>query len=466
MRLSGMPVDLDEDIAPVVNSQYAVRLKGNNLNKYCAAGDTILAASFGTIPAFPAVITQIATSQNDANDEAKHPFITAHPLPPSASLMKVRIAIVNDDSMLSTRADWNHISSSLQQTVGTMHEAAISNAQVWISTAQCTDFVFLLHNDQCLNQEQGSVVGRSNTYHVGHHIFLYRPDGHEDQNSFDLVDIERADYHPFGPANGPMLNTEKKCHALHQLSRCNTYALTKCSKIGGYYSMKFPMDRSNWEYIKNNIKHLGGNNIIATDHTKDTKAAIVHSNLSHETRLVTCPKQKIKTLNFEGVAAIKAFVTQNMGIGITKRKLTKEQIREDGRYQELHEGDTVLMVDIDLNGYADQGTEGDLDEWFDGRAIISASKQFTRENYNFMQFEYDFRLGEFTFAFRAAALKSGVCNADRFVMHLQNAQNNWNIQEHNEPGAPRLGMYLEDDAMVLWTVHRLIHASRQAVIMH
>ena len=37
--------------------------------------------------------------------------------------------------------------------------------QVLISTAQCTDFVFLLHNDQCVNQEQSSVVGRRKAYH-------------------------------------------------------------------------------------------------------------------------------------------------------------------------------------------------------------------------------------------------------------------------------------------------------------
>ena len=71
--------------------------------------------------------------------------------------------------------------------------------------------VFLLHADQCISQEYGSVVGRADTYYVRYYASL------TNQTQFDLYPLLRDEYNPFVFGDGPLLFTERMNNFIYQM---------------------------------------------------------------------------------------------------------------------------------------------------------------------------------------------------------------------------------------------------------
>ena len=120
--------------------------------------------------------------------------------------------------------------------------------------------------------------------------------------------------------DGPLLFTERINNFVYQMWRMNQQLLTKVGKVGGWVPIKLSLDEDVFNFFKQLLIQVGGDNISITTVGKEMKHGILHHNLSLETTLVSNTKIRIQTLNFEGIDAFKSLISQRIGIGV-KRKL-------------------------------------------------------------------------------------------------------------------------------------------------
>ena len=312
--ISGIPFDIEHaSVLPGLarSTRAALVLR---LHSYLTAGDTVRVSAFQNCPSIVGRITAVSYSSADTNGEAVHPHLNGRALGREESLFKLQLFIINDDSILPTSREWNCVPSKLNRACKGIKEAAPTNATVWISANYLSGVVFLLHADQCISQEYGSVVGRADTYYVRYYASL------TNQTQFDLYPLLRDEYNPFVFGDGPLLFTERMNNFIYQMWRMNQQLLTKVGKVGGWVPIKLSLDEDVFNYFKQRLIQVGGDNISITTVGKEMKHGILHHNLSLETTLVSNTKIRIQTLNFEGIDAFKSLISQLIGIGV-KRKL-------------------------------------------------------------------------------------------------------------------------------------------------
>ena len=176
------------------------------LHSYLTAGDTVRVSAFQNCPSIVGRITAVSYSSADTNGEAVHPHLNGRALGREESLFKLQLFIINDDSILPTSREWNCVPSKLNRACKGIKEAAPTNATVWISANYLSGVVFLLHADQCISQEYGSVVGRADTYYVRYYASL------TNQTQFDLaIDVSEIRWWVVELASRPLNSLEAFC---------------------------------------------------------------------------------------------------------------------------------------------------------------------------------------------------------------------------------------------------------------
>ena len=222
MHLEGIPLDLLDDDAPpqLARSTRAHLVKGH-VNSYLTVGDTIRVSEYQSCPSIIGRIVAISYCSTDANEEAVHPHLVGRSLGREEALFKLQLYLPNDNTLIDS-AGWNYVPNDIARACRGIVEAAPTNANIWISANHVKCIVFLLHADQCLTQEYGSVVGRDATYFVRHFAKLKATQPH-----MDLCPLLKEEYLPFGFIGGPLLTTERLNNFIYQLWRVNRQLLTK-----------------------------------------------------------------------------------------------------------------------------------------------------------------------------------------------------------------------------------------------
>ena len=432
MHLEGIPLDLlDDDAPPQLARSRRAHLVTGHVDSYLTVGDTIRVSEYQNCPCIIGRIVAISYCSTDANEEAVHPHLVGRSLGREEALFKLQLYLPNDNTLVDS-AEWNYVPNDIARACRGIVEAAPTNANIWISANYVQCIVFLLHADQCLTQEYGSVVGRDATYFVRHFAKLKATQ--PNQHHMDLCPLLKEEYLPFGFIGGPLLTTERFNNFIYQLWRVNRQLLTKMGKVGGYFHIKFPLDEDVFNYFKNRLIDIGGGNISISTVDNDMKHGILHLNLSWETTLLQCTKIQIKTVNFAGVEAVKSLVSKLIGVGVKRKLCAKDDIDNINiNPQELQNGDVVNMVDVDLTQYTDLdyetrkswiGVDHDNDEPFE-----HFFKDGREQN---MKMVYDRRLKEFKFGMKCAALTYGACTATRLVDLVTDANQMWEVVDEGD----------------------------------
>ena len=126
---------------------------------YLTVGDTIRVSEYQNCPCIIGRIVAISYCSTDANEEAVHPHLVGRSLGREEALFKLQLYLPNDNTLVDS-AEWNYVPNDIARACRGIVEAAPTNANIWISANHVKCIVFLLHADQCLTQEYGSVVGR------------------------------------------------------------------------------------------------------------------------------------------------------------------------------------------------------------------------------------------------------------------------------------------------------------------
>lgn len=462
MRLADIPLDiLDVDAPPSLDRSRLAHLVLGNIKSFLTVGDTICVSEYHNCPSIIGRIGALTYCSTDTNEEAVHPHLVGRSLGREEALFKLHLFVPNDNTIVGS-SEWNYVPNDVARACRGIVEAAPSNATVWISSNYVNSIVFLLHADQCISQEYGSVAGRSQTYFVRH--FAYLSTTETDQIQMDLHPLLNEEYHPFGNIGGPLLTTERYNNFIYQLWRGNRQLLTKVGKVGGFSHIKFPLDEDVFNYFMDRVVEVGGENISISTVNGEMKHGILHLNLSWETKLVECTKVRVKTLNFEGVDALKSLVSKLMGVGVKRKLCGKDDINNiNMNPKELQDGDVVNMVDVDLTQYTNLskatrkswiGVDHDNDEPFE--------HYFKEGREHFLMFEYDRRLKEFKFGMKCAALKYGSCTASRLVELVTTANQEWEEVDEGA-GMIYLGMSIQHHGGI-WHVLNINQSSGVATI--
>lgn len=422
--LHGIPVTLLDDRPAVIQSSIAGFVHGN-VHAHIQAGDTVRVDAFNNSPAIVGRIIDIATTRAEINnDEAIHPFIRDTILSGGESLFKLNIYLINNNSLLPTLESWHHVHLDISRACGVMLEAAPTNGIVWVSSKSIKDVVFLLHANECINEKYGSVVSRTDTHFIRHTALLAASD--EGEISFSLHELNEEEYKSFGCNmdidQGAMCITQRYSNTLHQIYRAQKQLLTKFGMVGGYTSIKFPMDHTCFNWLKKRILELGGDNFIVEHPTRNAKDSILYANLSYRTILAESNKVIIKSINLLAVDTMRSLVSQVFGIGLKKQKVKTALINNaDHNPSALQNSDTVHMLDVDLTVHADAE---DRDTWL-ANYVEDRDEYYNTTFRQRLRMEYDIRLSEFRLGVKGVALNAGVCRAERYLAYRANADNTW-----------------------------------------
>ena len=170
------------------------------------------------------------------------------------------------------------------------------------------DVLFLLHATECINEKYGSVVGRTDTHFIRHTALIAASD--EGEISFSLHELNEGEYKSFGCDmdidEGAMCITQRYSNTLHQIYRTQKQLLTKLGMVGGYTSIKFPMDYTCFKWLMKRIFELGGDNFIVENSTRNVKDSILYANLSYKTILAEYNKVIIKSINLLAVDTMRS----------------------------------------------------------------------------------------------------------------------------------------------------------------
>ena len=453
-----LPVPCD----PPVLAAYAPALR-----RFICPGDTVRVAEVDRRPGIFTLCRVIDVVERLSVVEQHHTTpLNTHSHPGneyhdgnSPKLLMQMILTKPESLQIHPTASWPIPGDAVRMATRGLIQVAHTNCMVVVHPELVTDLISVFHTSHCINHTFGAVAGRGNAFYtasnaVFDHITC-------DSLAHDLVTLPSDEYYIFGPSTKhPMpsivTETEREVEVRYYFHRIFQKCLTKLGKIGGTSVYTGHLSRGNWSHFVSLLAKLDPSlDPSPVDiQMKDTTQAILHGDLSLETKYLPTTLTSITVKQPSHFAAMSSCLSQSTGIGIKKRPPNRTDLGLGRRVFDVQRADIIHLVNLILEGFDDHDVD---DNWFPDDAV-------QREMYfdcgrNYCRFRYDERLREIRVTIKAMAITAGTCDAEPFMEFLRDRGVPWGSDEDNpnpEDYGLRLrrGVVIDDEMWLIGSVHR------------
>mmetsp|Transcript_7240 Transcript_7240/g.16436 ORF Transcript_7240/g.16436 Transcript_7240/m.16436 type:complete len:258 (-) Transcript_7240:619-1392(-) len=227
----------------------------------------------------------------DASDIPVHPdsALAINRTGPLIKLQLIMDQMMSED--LHPDATWPFLNEATLMATRGLLQVAHTNCVVWISPEQVIHLIAVFHTDDAINHTYGDISGRENAFFTCSNAMF--DNGNGDSHSHALHFVLHCQYLAFGPStnsHNPVMvtETEREVETKYSMHRIFQKLLTKVGKIGGTGLYTCPFSRADWYYLASNLAALDPSLLpLPSDmQSIDTSQAILHGNLSLETKVV------------------------------------------------------------------------------------------------------------------------------------------------------------------------------------
>ena len=375
----------------------------------------------------------------------------------AAPLIKLQLILAkNQSECIYPDAIWPiQDEETLMATRGIL-QVAHTNCVVWISPEQVIDLIVVLHSHDCIHHTFGSICGRENAFFTCANAVFDHANDQSTSHEFQLV--KRRHYFAFGLSTNSLnpsmvTETEKEVEMKYSIHRHVHKLLTKVGKIGGTATYTGAFSKAEWCHL---IRCLVGLDESlrpppSAVQCKKISQAILHGNLSLETKKVPTTRTSITIRTPSQFAALRRCFSSSIGVGVKKRPPNNTDINEGRSTFDLQQADIVNMVDVNLEGLEDDAENND---WFPEDA--TQLHQYFHNQRNYVRLRYDFRLREIRITIKAMAINIGKCDAEPVMNFLASNNIPWghdhgddDCVQVNDDLRPRRGVVIENE---MWMI--------------
>lgn len=451
------------DSLPVARNPPVLAVYASHIRRMICPGDTVrviydaLDSSSSTLCRAIDIADLVTASQSAI---LAHPANHGHDS--TCPLILIQLIISQSQSEhLHPGAIWPITNGETRMATRGLTQVAHTNCVLWIHPEMVMDIITVFHTNQCSNQTYGAVAGRENAFYTCSNALFDHDDC--DSNIHVLKDLSAHQYHIFGPSTNSsnpsvVTETERDVETKYYLHQIFQKLLIKLGKIGGTAVYTGHLSRSDWSHLSSFLGKLDPSLIPLSSaiQSKDTAQAILHGDLSLETKFIPTTHTSITVKSPSQFDALRSCFSRSIGIGIKKRPPNKTDRKEGRRVFSLQRADIVNLVDMDLAGLGDNAMNND---WFPDDAV--QQHLYFNSQRNYCRFRYDQRLREIRVTIKAMAIKVGNCDAEPFINFLEDNGIPWGQDEEDEDEIDPDGLRIRRGVVIDDEVWMIAHVDRE-----